>query len=111
MRSDSLFPIVTTGLVVLALCTIPAFTSLVLQLSNGEKKSDELYEDGDGKATAESMKAFSAKVPKAFILLFASVGTGLSLAVGILSTQDEDLGIENWLGVAAWVCSPLRCPA
>lgn len=102
-RNDSMLATVATGLTVIALCSIPSATSFVLQLSKKEKKTNEIYEDRDGKATAESMKAFSARVPKALILLFASVGTGLSVALGILSTSDEKLALENWLSVGAWV--------
>lgn len=110
IRDDYTFPIVAAGLVVIVLFSVPSVSSILHQLSKGEKKSDEIYEDEDGKATAESVKAFSAKVPKTSILLFAAVGLGLSLALGILSTSDEDLGIENWLSVAGWVCFLPSCP-
>lgn len=93
----------SVGLV--ALFTIPAVTKLVLQLRSRDAKPSEIYEDKDGKSTPEAVKAFSAKVPKAFILLLSLVGLGLSIALAVLSTLDpeKDLYLENWLSVAAWV--------
>ncbi|KAK8031803.1 hypothetical protein PG990_001537 [Apiospora arundinis] len=92
----------SVGLV--ALFTIPAVTKLVLQLRTRDAKPSEIYEDKDGKSTPEAVKAFSAKVPKAFILLLSLAGLGLSIALAVLSTldQEKDLFLENWLSVAAW---------
>ncbi|KAK8856528.1 P-loop containing nucleoside triphosphate hydrolase protein [Apiospora arundinis] len=92
----------SVGLV--ALFTIPAVTKLVLQLRSRDAKPSEIYEDKDGKSTPEAVKAFSAKVPKAFILLLSLAGLGLSIALAVLSTLDpeKDLYLENWLSVAAW---------
>ncbi|KAL1849599.1 hypothetical protein VTK73DRAFT_9851 [Phialemonium thermophilum] len=109
MRNDSTLQIVGTGLAIVAVCSVPSVTSLVLQLRKRERNTDEIYEDEDGKATPESMKAYSAKLPKALILLFALVGTGLSIAIGLVSTSDEGLALENWLTLAGWAA--LLCQA
>lgn len=93
----------SVGLV--ALFTIPAVTRLALQLRSRDAKPSDIYEDVDGKSTPEAVKAFGAKVPKAFILFLSLVGLGLSIAVAVLSTLDQGKGLflENWLAVAAWV--------
>jgi hypothetical protein len=103
MHDDSLLIGVGTGLAVVGLCSIPASTGFVAQLIRREPKSD-VYEDVDGKATAETVKAFSAKLPKALILLLAAAGCAVSIAHAILSKGVEDLFWENWLVVGAWVC-------
>ncbi|KAK8101300.1 hypothetical protein PG999_011674 [Apiospora kogelbergensis] len=92
----------SVGLV--ALFTIPAVTRLALQLRSRDAKPSDIYEDVDGKSTPEAVKAFGAKVPKAFILFLSLVGLGLSIAVAVLSTLDQGKGLflENWLAVAAW---------
>ncbi|KAK8136839.1 hypothetical protein PG984_004779 [Apiospora sp. TS-2023a] len=88
----------------IALFTTPAVIRLVLQLRNRDAKTSDVYEDEDGKSTPEAVKAFSAKVPKAFILLLSLVGLGLSIALSVLSTLDVEKGLflENWLAVSAW---------
>lgn len=91
----------------IALFTTPAIIRLVLQLRNRDAKTSDAYEDEDGKSTPEAVKAFSAKVPKAFILFLSLVGLGLSIVLAVLSTLDEkkNLFLENWLASAAWVSS------
>jgi ABC-type multidrug transport system fused ATPase/permease subunit len=92
------------GLTVIGLFTIPALASIGFQIAKREPKQDS-YEDADGKSTPEAISAYSAKVPKAFILLLAGLGCSTSIAVAVLSvlaqTQDG-LFIENWLTVGAW---------
>ncbi|KAK9788369.1 putative P-loop containing nucleoside triphosphate hydrolase protein [Seiridium cardinale] len=92
-----------TGLGLIALSTAPAVISSVAQLRSHESRSD-VYEDEDGKSTPQAVKAYSAKIPKAFILLFSLIGLGLSIALAVLSTVGETNGLflENWLGVVAW---------
>jgi hypothetical protein len=103
-QNDSMLVVVGTGMAVTGLCSIPAATSLVLQLTRKEKNDNRIYEDGDGKATPESMKAFWAKPAKALILLFAAVGAALSIVLPVCSTGGESLVVENWMSMAAWVC-------
>jgi hypothetical protein len=116
MRHDSLLIGVGTGLAVVGLCSIPSLTSFLLQLRSKEPRQDE-YEDADGKATAESVKAYSARLPKAVILLLAALGTAAALAISVLVTLDvgkDGLSLENWLSSGAWVRraqSPSRRPS
>jgi len=93
----------SVGLV--ALFTVPAVTRLAQQLWSRDAKPSGIYEDADGKSTPEAVKAFSAKVPKASILFLSLAGLGVSIAVAVLSTLDQEKGLffENWLAVAAWV--------
>lgn len=100
-----------TGLGAVALLSVPAVLGLAAQLSSRESRPDEVYEDKDGKSTPEAVKAYSAKIPKAFVLLFSLVGLGLSIALAVLSTLGETNGIflENWLSVATWV--RYHCPS
>lgn len=105
MSNESLLAGVAAGLAVTGLCSIPAVSGLVAQLRKREPKQ-ESYGDGDGTSTPEAVKAYSAKLPKALILVFSTVGTAVSIALAVLSTlhaSEDDLFLENWLSVAAWV--------
>lgn len=96
---------VIAGLALIGLASSPAGFYLARQLTTREPKQDS-YEDADGKATPESFKAYSAKWPKAFIVAFASLATGASIATAIVSTLSaakSDLFLEDWLGTAASV--------
>lgn len=102
---DSLEIAVATGLAIVGLVSVPAVSSLVLQLTTREPKQDT-YEDKDGKATPESVKAYSAKWPKTFILLFALLSSGTSIATSVLTsleTGNSGLFLENWLSTGASV--------
>jgi hypothetical protein len=101
MSSDSTLPAVGTGFAVIILCCIPSLSALVAQLSTREPRRD-IYEDADGKATPESMKAYTAKLPKTFVLLFAAIGCSLSLAIAVPSVH-RDWILKNWLSATAWV--------
>lgn len=93
-----------TGLGLIGLLSIPAGVSFVAQFRRKEART-VVYEDDDGKSTPEAVQAYSAKIPKSFILLFAFIGLGLSVALAVLSTIGETNGIflENWLSVGTWV--------
>lgn len=102
---DSLEIAVATGLAIVGLVSVPAVFSLALQLTTREPKQDT-YEDKDGKATSESVKAYSAKWPKALILLFALVSSGTSIATSVLTSLqsgNNGLFLENWLSTGASV--------
>ncbi|CAN8100892.1 unnamed protein product [Discula destructiva] len=103
MQDESLKVAVATGLGIVGLVSVPATFSLALRLTTREPKQHS-YEDEDGKATSESLNAFSAKWPKSLILLFASLASGASIATAILSTLaagKNGLFLENWLSTAA----------
>lgn len=106
-QNDSILLVVGTGVAVIGLCSVPAAVSLVLQLTTKEKRDDRIYEDADGTATPESEKAFSATPAKALALLFAVVGTALSIVFPVCSVRGQGLVIEDWMSMAAWVCLPL----
>lgn len=105
MPDEPLRIAVATGLVIIGLVSVPAVLSLGLQLTKREPKQDT-YEDEDGKATPESLQAYSAKWPKTFILLFALLSSGTSTANAILTslhTENNGLFLENWLSTVASV--------
>lgn len=106
---DSLEIAVATGLAIVGLVSLPAVASLALQLTTREPKQDT-YEDKDGKATSESVKAYTAKWPKAFVVLFALVSSGASIATSVLTSLqsgNSGLFLENWLSTGASVsCGP-----
>jgi hypothetical protein len=103
-QNDSILLVVGTGVALVGLCSIPAATSLVLRLTKKEKNDSSIYEDADGKATPESEKAFSAKPAKALVLLFAAIGTALSIVLPVCSLRGQSLVMEDWMSMAAWVC-------
>jgi hypothetical protein len=92
------------ALAVIGLLSVPAVINLSAQLRQRDPKP-EVYEDADGKSTPEATKSFSAKIPKAFIVVFSVIGLGLSIALAVLSTLDAEdaLCLENWLSSATWV--------
>lgn len=97
----SLLVAVGTGVALIGLGSLPAAYGIASRLQRRDARQDT-YEDADGKATPESLKAFSTKLPKTFILAFAAAGCGVSVAVSLLSTHKEGLFVENWLSTAAW---------
>lgn len=104
---------VAAGLAAIGLISVPALSTFITQLTTREPKP-ETYEDKDGRATPESVEAYSAKWPKTFVVLFAFLATGSSIATAILTTihtETVDLFLENWLSAAASVSqSPLSKP-
>lgn len=104
---------VAAGLAATGLISVPALSTFITQLTTREPKP-ETYEDKDGRATPESVEAYSAKWPKTFVVLFAFLATGSSIATAILTTihtETVDLFLENWLSAAASVSQPpLRKP-
>lgn len=105
MQDDSLPIASAAGLALIGLVSVPAVSALVVQLTTREPRSDT-YEDEDGKATPESIKAYSAKWPKAFIVLFALLASATSIATAISTTLHagkDDLFLENWLSAGASV--------
>ena len=103
-QNDSILLVVGTGVAVIGLCSLPAATGLLLQLRTKEKNDNRIYEDADGKATPESVKAFTAWPAKALVILFAAVGTALSVVMPICSVRGQSFIAEDWMSMAAWVC-------
>lgn len=105
LQDDSLTAPVIAGLALIAAITIPAAFAYVRQLTKRELKTGS-YEDKDGKASEESVKAYSAKWSKVFIVLFAAIANGTAIATAVLATLhvgDDGLFLEDWLTAAASV--------
>jgi hypothetical protein len=103
MRNEYLLALFGTCVGVIGLCSFPSLSAVAARLTKPDVKQ-ETYEDADGKATPESMKAFSAKVPKTIILLLAATGLPISIALLLLTLHDLAITLESLvLIVAAWV--------
>lgn len=103
MHHDSMTIAVAACLAIVGLSSLPAISTFIVQLTTREPKQDT-YEDEDGKATPESMTAYSAKVSKTFIVLFATLGCATAIATAILATLHigkDGLFLENWLSAGA----------
>jgi hypothetical protein len=100
-----LLAVSATGLGLVGVLTTPTVVTIARQIRLGAPK-DNFYQDRDGKATPESIAAFSNRIPRAFILLFASLGLATSISISVFTTiaQAQDgLFLENWLVTASWV--------
>lgn len=108
MRHDPTTVAVAAGLGIIGLVSLPALTTFTLRLTTREPRQDS-YEDEDGKATPESLKAYSSKLPKSLIVLFAALGSATAIATAVLATLDigkDGLFLDNWLSAAASVSPP-----
>lgn len=95
---------VGTGIALIGLCSIPAVSDILRRFTRRAAKQDT-YEDEDGKASPESIKAYSARLPKSLALLSAATGCAISIACLFLSAHSDDqLPLVSVLSIAAWVC-------
>lgn len=93
------------ALVLLALLTAPAVTAAVSHFRAVQPKP-AVYEDEDGVATKETTEAYSARLPKAFLVAVTVIGllNGIALAVlGVVGLTDDGYGLESWFNVGQWV--------
>ncbi|KAK4042218.1 P-loop containing nucleoside triphosphate hydrolase protein [Parachaetomium inaequale] len=99
--ANSMLKAVGTGIALIALCSAPALSSTVARLNRRDARQDS-YEDGDGKALPESLKAYSAKLPKSLIV--ASGGAGLAISIALLSISPPAEGrlLVDSLTTGAW---------
>ncbi|KAK4658726.1 hypothetical protein QC762_104050 [Podospora pseudocomata] len=98
---DSMLVTVATSLAFIGLCSLPAVSSVLLR--SGRQDGDrDTYEDADGKATPESLKAFSTKLSKTCILIFANSGFAISLATALLFTHSSGIQLQQWLSTVSW---------
>lgn len=108
MDSALLLPLTATGLGLVSLASLPAWLAIWDQVKSRAPK-DNFYEDTDGKATPESIAAFTNQPQKAVVLALSLVGLGTSTGVSVLSqlhsVRDRDLPLDNWLLTAVWVRS------
>ncbi|OAT06162.1 ABC bile acid transporter [Blastomyces gilchristii SLH14081] len=99
----------TSGLIVVALCTISGLLAILSRLSLRSRVGyialQEIYQDRDGAATEESIQRFSQKAYYVSIICFSIIGLLVSLAQAVLSTISEDRlrTIEPWLQLSIWV--------
>lgn len=98
------------GLFLIALLTSPAVRATAARLvsKRPESASDatrQLYQDEDGTATEESVKAFSDKIQRLSIAVLSAIGFLASLAQAVLVTLQLPRGlfVEHWLQFAGWV--------
>lgn len=101
--NDALLALLVTGVAIIGLCSLPAVSAVVTRLSKRDARQ-EIYADDDGTATPESMKAFSAKLPKAAILFIAAHGLPISILLTLLSRHDPSTTLKALILIAAsWV--------
>ncbi|KAL1844357.1 hypothetical protein VTJ49DRAFT_36 [Mycothermus thermophilus] len=89
------------GTALIGLCSVPAAGDIVARLRKRDAKPDT-YEDGDGKATPESVKAYSARVPKSLVLISAAAGLAVSVALLVISPLGQRRLWVDSLGTAVW---------
>ncbi|GAD94011.1 hypothetical protein PVAR5_2631 [Paecilomyces variotii No. 5] len=97
------------GLSIVAVCTTPALISIAARFSPKARRGvseavEILYEDQDGAATPESVKAFTDRLQRASIAALTVIGFFTSLAIALLTTKrgPESYLIEAWLQVGIW---------
>lgn len=100
---------VATSLAFIGLCSLPAVSSVLLR-SRRQDGDRDTYEDADGKATPESVKAFSTKLSKTCILIFANSGFAISLATALLFTHSSGIQLQQWLSTVSWVSYGVKRP-
>ncbi|KAK0746383.1 P-loop containing nucleoside triphosphate hydrolase protein [Schizothecium vesticola] len=88
------------GTALVGILTLPAVSAVVERLNHRDVKLD-IYEDDDGRATPESMKAFSTTRPKIAILLFAAIGLVISILLVLVTQRDSAVTLENLALIAA----------
>ncbi|KAK5657119.1 hypothetical protein OQA88_3647 [Cercophora sp. LCS_1] len=98
--NDALLALFVTGVAIIGLCSLPAVSAVVTRLGKRDARQD-IYSDADGTATPESMKAFSAKLPKAALLFLAAHGLPVSILIVLLSRHDPSISLEALILIAA----------
>ncbi|KAK1830353.1 P-loop containing nucleoside triphosphate hydrolase protein [Podospora conica] len=88
------------GTALVGFLTLRAASAVVDRVNNRDVKQ-EIYEDDDGRATPESMKAFSTTRPKIAILLFAAAGLAISILLVLVTQRDTAVTLENLVLIAA----------
>jgi len=101
-NSSSMLKAVGTGIALIGFCSAPALGSIVTRLNKRDAKQDT-YEDGDGKATTESVKAYSARLPKSLVLASGAAGLATSIALLVISPRAEGRLLIDSLSTGAWV--------
>lgn len=103
MMPDDFPTLFEAGTALVGLLTLRAASAVVDRLNNRDVKQ-EIYEDDDGRATPESMKAFSTTRPKIAIVLFSAIGLVISILLVLVTQRDSVVTLENLVLIAAsWV--------
>lgn len=103
MMPDDFPTLFEAGTALVGLLTLRAASAVVDRLNNRDVKQ-EIYEDDDGRATPESMKAFSTTRPKIAIVLFSATGLVISILLVLVTQRDSVVTLENLVLIAAsWV--------
>lgn len=98
-------PASATGLGLVALLSIPALRTFVLQTRKGAAR-DNFYQDRDGKSTPEAIASFSNRRHKIALLLSSVIGLATSVALSVVVTLDQTqhkFCMETWLNTASWI--------
>lgn len=106
MHHDSMVVAVATGLGIIGLVSIPAVFTSTLHFTARRQPKQDTYEDEDGKATPDSVAAYSARLPKTLIVLFAALACSTGIATAVLATLppgQDGLFLQDWLSAAASV--------
>lgn len=101
----------SVGLILTALLTTPALRSIASRFILGRRQQtgyqpvQEGYEDEDGVATPESVKAFSDKPQRIVIAFLSATGFLVSLALAVVTVHRSINAqlVEYWLRVGTWV--------
>lgn len=104
MHHDSIAVAVATGLGIIGLVSIPAVLTSTLHFTARRQPKQDTYEDEDGKATPDSVAAYSARLPKTLIVLFAALACSTGIATAVLATLppgQDGLFLQVWLSAAA----------
>lgn len=107
-----------TAVVIVALLTIPAFvyvcrTSARFETGYVQLSGDEdIYQDHDGIATEDSIRAFSDTRPKVATWLGATIGLGASIAARVVVLKGTEhvnvlSELTAWTEPACWVRHPM----
>ncbi|KAL2168786.1 hypothetical protein VTG60DRAFT_6825 [Thermothelomyces hinnuleus] len=99
--SNSMLKVLGAGLAVIGLCSVPALGSTVARLTKRDAQQDT-YEDGDGKASPESLKTYSARLPKALAVVSAGAGLAISIVLLVISAHAKGQLLTSSLGTASW---------
>ncbi|KAL2270974.1 hypothetical protein VTJ83DRAFT_345 [Remersonia thermophila] len=99
--SEFMLNAIGAGTAFIGLCSVPASSDFVTRLRKRDAKSDT-YEDGDGKATPESVKAYSAGAPKSLILISAAAGLAVSICLLVIEPLGRHGLWTDSLDTAAW---------
>jgi hypothetical protein len=95
-------------MVLVVFLSTPALQQFTFRFKRRKDQYEQItsqYEDADGTATEESLKAYTDFIPRLLLILVSAIATSVALASAILITTrpDSPLTIEHWLQFTSWV--------